>query len=357
MTTTTHKTTTQWRVPYAAWLPISLAIAAETVSNALRAYGLGTHLDRFTITIHDTSVSIAGAVLVLAAVAVSLSQARAAWVALTPGNMRQRIVSGIAAALLLTISVTAMASHILEAQRAKVTDEGGARGRYDRAKAAYDAAAAELAGLGDVRAMQVIQGAIVAVKIDMGVWNRSKKCEDISRDDSRKLCEPILALYQQRGKAARKAELSPQVEQLRRELAALDRPEQAGIDEDVMSRAWAWIMGIGVVFIATFGTVIFARVTVVAPSTANDNRPLASAPVAPRVPPSNGGTRQPAQRVMTSEHPVIAALRSADRPLSNDELAAAMGVSKGEASKRRREVDQHLTVHPDGRCLRIALAG
>jgi len=60
---------------------------------------------------------------------------------------------------------------------------------------------------------------------------------------------------------------------------------------------------------------------------------------------------------MTSEHPVIAALRSADRPLSNDELAAAMGVSKGEASKRRREVDQHLTVHPDGRCLRIALAG
>lgn len=54
-------------------------------------------------------------------------------------------------------------------------------------------------------------------------------------------------------------------------------------------------------------------------------------------------------------HPVIAALRDARRPMTNDELAAAMGVTKGEASKRRLEVAEHLVLWREGRCLRAAL--
>src|SRR3990167_5003436 len=122
---------TIWRMPLWAWVPVALAIVAEATSNSLRAYGLGSHLDRFTMAIHGHDVSLAGAVLVCAAIAVSLSQTRAAWVALTPGTLRQRIVSGLAGALLLAVSVTAMASHVLEAQRSKVVDEGSDRGRYD----------------------------------------------------------------------------------------------------------------------------------------------------------------------------------------------------------------------------------
>lgn len=80
---------------------------------------------------------------------------------------------------------------------------------------------------------------------------------------------------------------------------------------------------------------------------ANDDRP---APTPPK----------PARKQLTlpapAAHPVVAALTQAGRPLTNDELADAMGVSKGEASKRRREVADLLTETRDGRALRIRLA-
>ncbi len=352
---------THWRVSPVAWIPISLAVAAESVSNALRAYGLGMHLDRFTVTMYGQPVSIAGAVLVLAAVAVSLSQARAAWVALTPsgvgaehasGVTRQRIVAGLAAALLLSISITAMASHILEAQRAKVADEGGARGRYDRAKTAYDTAAAELAKLGTPRPVPVIQAEVTATKIDMSVWRRSQQCADISRDDTKKACEPILALYKERGAAARKAELEPEVARLRAELAKLDRPAEATASESAVSGIWAWIMGLGVVFVATFGTVIFARVEVARPTTANDNTSLGASVThqQPRQPPTNGGMRS----TIPADHPVIVALRRGP-VASNDELASRLGETKGEASKKRGEVAGLLVERRNGRRIEIDL--
>lgn len=254
---TTHTTT--WHVPPWAWLPLGAAVTAEAVSNALRAYGLGQHLDHFNVTAYDVQVSLAGAVLVLAAIAISLSQARAAWIALTPNPLRQRIVAGIAAALLLAVSVTAMASHVLEAQRAKVADEGGARGAYDRADAAYQRAAAELEALGNPRPVSVIQADVRAFKIDAALWRRSKQCEEATKPDTQAYCEPILALYKERGQAARKTELEPEVARLRDELARLPRPEEASAEESTLGGYWAWIMGLAVVFVATFGSVIFAR--------------------------------------------------------------------------------------------------
>jgi hypothetical protein len=255
---TTHTTT--WRVPPWAWLPLGAAIVAEAVSNALRAYGLGQHLERFTVTVQGMHVSLAGSVLVLAAVAISLSQARAAWVALTPNPVRQRIVAGIAAALLLAVSVSAMASHILEAQRAKVADEGGARSAYDRAEAAYKRAAAELEALGTSRPVSVIQTEIKAFAIDPVLWRRSKQCEEATKPDTQSYCDPLLKLYKERGAAARKTELEPEVARLRDELASLPRPEAASAGEAEIGGFWAWIMGLAVVFVATFGSVIFAAV-------------------------------------------------------------------------------------------------
>jgi len=253
--------TTAWRIPPWAYVPLGAAIIAEAVSNALRAYGLGQHLEHFTVTAYGRPVSLAGAVLVLAAVAISLSQARAAWIALTPNPLRQRIVAGLAATLLLAVSVTAMASHILEAQRAKVADEGGARGAYDRAAAAYKRAAAELEALGNPRPVSVIQADIRAFKIDIALWRRSKQCEDATKPDTQAYCEPILALYKERGAAARKTELEPEVARLRDELANTTRPEAVTAEEATIGGWWAWIMGAAVVFVATFGSVIFARAT------------------------------------------------------------------------------------------------
>lgn len=274
------KDNTGWRVSPVAWPAIVLAVAAESVSNALRAYGLGMHLDRYTLAVMDRPVSLAGAVLVLAAVAVSLTQARAAWVALTPkAPVRQRIVAGLAAALLLAISVLAMATHILEAQRAKASDEGGERGRFDRAAAAHAKATDELAKLKSVRSTAEVKTSLDAAPVDRAVFGRTKQCTDVTRPDSFEACRTILDLRQEMARSIRKQELEHDVARLSRELATLKRPEAAHADEAAVAGVWAWIMGIGVVFVATFGSVIFARAMPVPPATANDN------PVPAPVPP------------------------------------------------------------------------
>lgn len=330
-------TSTRWRVSPAAWIPISLGILAETASNALRAYGLGSHLERFTVSMWDKPVSISGAVLVVAAFAVSIAQARAAWVALTPGPLRQRIIAGAAAILLLAVSVTAMASHLFEAQRSKVGDEGNSRTRYDRTDAEYKKASAELEKLGKVRTVAEVEAALRVAKVDMMVWNRSSGCRDISLEASRLACEPYLALLPELAAAKRKADLEPKVESLRRELESKWRPEEASASEALAMGFWAWVMGLAVVFIATFGTVIFARVEEVVPQTSQETEVAVQAVVSHPVPPTNGGHRHD----IPVDHPVIVALRKGP-VASNDELAARLGVSKGESTKSRREVLPYL---------------
>lgn len=269
-TTMSQPPTTRWRISPAAWVPIALAIGAEATSNGLRAYSLGTHLDRFTLPIQGVSVSVAGIVLVLGAIAISVSQSRAAWVALTPGETLQRWVAGLAAIVLLAISITAMASHILEAQRAKLSDEGGARSRYDRAQAAHAAITTELARLGSIRTVAVIDAAIAAAPIDMTAWRRSAQCTEISRPDTKQACAEVLALRTERGAALRKAELEPQAQRLAETMSVIGRPEAATASEGALGDVWAWIMGLGVVAVATFGPVIFGSpcsgATLVVPS-------------------------------------------------------------------------------------------
>jgi len=53
--------------------------------------------------------------------------------------------------------------------------------------------------------------------------------------------------------------------------------------------------------------------------------------------------------------PVLEVLARARRPLSNDELAAAMGVTKGEASKRVAALAGRLRKERDGRRVAISL--
>lgn len=329
--------TTLWRVSPAAWIPISLGILAETASNALRAYGLGSHLERFTVSIWNKPVSISGAVLVVAAFAVSIAQARAAWVALTPGPWRQRIIAGVAAILLLAVSVTAMASHLFEAQRSKVGDEGNSRTRYDRTDAEYKKASAELKKLDGVRTVAEVEAALRVSKVDLVVWRRSNGCQDISLEASRQACDAYLALLPELAKAKRKAELEPKVEGLRREMEDKWRPEEASDSEAFVTGFWAWFMGLAVVFIATFGTVIFARVEEVVPPAPQETEAADQAASSQPAPPTNGGHRHD----IPVDHPVIVALRRGP-VASNDELAARLGVSKGESTKSRREVQTYL---------------
>lgn len=261
-----EKTITTWRIPKAAWIMVSLAVTAEATSNALRAYDLGSHLERLTVHVYGHSVSLAGAVLVLAAIAVSLSQTRAAWVALTPGDTRQRIVSGIAACLLLAISITAMATHILSAQRAKSGFETQDTTAYENAKAAYDAAAADfdkVKGAATPAEVDAEIEAYAAEHIDANIWRRTQKCSDVTKKSSRDECQGVLQLAPKRAAAARKAELEAKLPGLKADVDQHRLVDAAGDAETSASWAWAWIMGLGTVMIATFGPAIFARVETV----------------------------------------------------------------------------------------------
>lgn len=255
--------TTNWRISPAAWVPIVIAVVAEATSNALRAYALGTHLETFSVTAYGHEVSVAGSVMVLAAVAVSLSQARAAWVALLPGMARQRVVAAFIAGLLLAVSITAMASTILEAQRAKSSDEGDTRRKYERAQSAHDTANTELKNLvsANVRSMDQVRAEIDAVKVSTKVLEYTAGCSDFRQDlaQFRRSCQPLFQLRSQMADSQRKAELEAKVPRLKADADALRPTEQAAGAEAGVSEAWGWIMGFAVVFVATFGPVIFAQ--------------------------------------------------------------------------------------------------
>lgn len=393
----TTRSTPQWRIPLLAWIPVSIAITAEATSNALRAYGLGAHLEAFTVTYAGLTISLAGAVLVLAAIAISLSQTRAAWVALTPGEPRQRIIAGLAACLLLSISITAMASHILEAQRAKTGAETQDTTAYTNAKALYDAKAADYERVKGSLSLAEVEAQIETAgqQIDANIWRRSAKCTDVTKRASQEECRTVTALFAKRAAARLKDELAAALPGLKAEMERHKLKGEATTSEASVSWAWAWIMGLGVVLIATFGPAIFARVEQhdVTVATAEDTFAAAraaalanvtSSPLAamfsgeqperlpenePPQPPKGGGKRKTTQapanvassaNVVTfpagGKHPVVAALESVGGSVaSNRELANLMGVTDGEATKRRQEVEHLLHVEHAGKARRIAL--
>ena len=254
--------TTRWRIPLLAWLPIGLAIGAESLSNALRAYGLGEQLERFTVSFGSYPVSLSGAVLVLGAVAVSLTQTAAAWKALTPsGPARQRIVAGIVGSLLLAISVTAMASHILEAGRAKAGGENHERDAYALAKSDYDKAEAELTRLGSVRSTDEVRAAMDKARVPKWAWDETTQCTaTVMGAEAAKACRPMLDLRVEMAQAISKRDAESARTTAKARLSGLTPAPEASADEAIVSRAWAWILGLGVVFIATFGSVIFAKI-------------------------------------------------------------------------------------------------
>lgn len=386
-------TTPRWKIPALAWIPITLAVSAEATSNALRAYGLGSHLEQFTVDLLDTPVSIAGSVLVLAAIAVSLSQTRAAWVALTPGDTRQRVVSGIAACLLLAISISAMASHILEAQRAKTGDEGTSRAAYDRANQAYTAALADYTAVKSASTVASVKAAMDATPIDPKIRARTHGCSDVTTRASQDECEPVTRQRPALAAAERKAEIEGKLPALKSALDALKRPEAQAAAEQRVSGLWAWIMGIGVVMIATFGPAIFATVDAGLEADVDQSRvaalvaapedtfsrlksqalanvsfsPLASMfagelpdrlpendPTPPRK--RHKPTRLPENVIDFRAHPVVTALKNNGGSVSsNRELARLMNVTDGESSKRCQEIEGQLDIHRVGKELRIAL--
>ena len=346
--------TMTWRIPGWAWIAISLAVTAEAAINALRAYGLGQHLEHFTVDVPvysiqaPVTVSLAGAVLVLAAIAISLAQARAAYVAFRPGALaRQRVLAAPVALLLLAVSVTALSLTLLEAQRGKTGDEGGQRTAYDAAKAAYDKADEELRRLEGTRTTAEVRAAMDAAPVSRLVFRRTAECTDMTREDSFEACKPILDLRQEMARAIRKLELEQALPGLKATLTATPRPAEATWIEDWAASIWSWIMGLAVVAVATFGAPLFAE-----PSSPNRSRRtdiddalaersvagqlMANHPALLKNAPSNGSAN--GSRPDDGGAVVIALPVTPNRPgPSNGSAAPAPETANGSATQRAEE--------------------
>lgn len=365
-------TITKWRVPPWAWVPVAIAIIAEATSNALRAYGLGSHLQMFTISYSGVTISLAGAVLVLAAIAVSLSQTRAAWVALTPGHLRQRIVSGFAAVLLLAVSISAMASHIMEAQRAKAGGESHDRTAYAVALAEHKAAKGDLDRLGSVRTTDEVRAAMDKAKVPPWAWRDTAQCTKLEGASAETVaaCRPILTLRQEMASAIARLDAEAKAKAAAAKIERLSPPAEATVEETLVSRGWAWIMGLAVVFVATFGTVIFAKVDRIAVNSEPSARDSAQTSLPspelfageisggmpepkplPNRPPRGGLPKEIVREI------IVAELADGRHYGSQDELAERFGRSKSTISEWLKEWEQDGII-PErtvrGRCKELA---
>lgn len=126
----------------------------------------------------------------------------------------------------------------------------------------------------------------------------------------------------------------------------------SGNDLDIVTET------VGIVLPALLGLVIELSALALAMygwHPAKVSRVAKAATVSTDAPPPRTRKPSPANVVDFHRHPVVKALETAGRPVNNDELARLMGVTKGEASKRWREVADRLDTRRVGRELKIAL--
>lgn len=256
--------TTRWRISIGGWFIIACAVTAESTSNSLKAYVLGTHFEGYSVNLYGTAVSLPGAMLVLAAIVVSLTQARTAWVALTPGDTKHRIISGLVAVMCIAISITAMASHIFDMQRSKEGAETQDSTAYETAKAMYDAKAADFERVKDSPSLDEVQAAYeAAVKnagIDANIWNRTSGCKDATKKASQQECAKMPRGFEEKLAAAKlKEKLDGELPALKADVERHTLKASASDAEKTASGIWAWLIGIGIVTVATFGAYIFAK--------------------------------------------------------------------------------------------------
>ncbi len=250
----------------------------------------------------------------------------------------RRLVAGCTALLLVVASMVAVDGMLVKLRVDGVAGSSDAIERHDREAASRKRAADALAMLPETRPVGVIQAEIGAIKVDMAIWRRSQQCQDITREDSRRLCEPVLALYRERGIAASRAELAEIVRRQDAWLASNPRPASAdpqietwarwaGVDAATM-RQWVWsFVGLLLEVVILAGAFVASRPMLVVESNAarprsDVSRPVDVTPLLPPPPPGFDALRD--------------ALRGGARP-SVTEAGRIMAISTGEASRRLDE--------------------
>lgn len=219
------------------------------------------------------------------------------------------------------------------------------------ARAGRERATAELATLKPARPVAELEPLVATAR---------ERCRIVVTLGSRQtVCSKDPQLLAELGRAKRRAELEATVAK------AIDQPAKAEKEADPLAAAVAfylaaagvaagaktlstWLYLVPVIFLeigSAFGLVVAAAASApvvarprVATKTVSSLRARVAALVRTREPATVAkALRQPSPRrqpLSNDGQLVVAALKAAGRPCSNDELAAAMGCHKGEASKR-----------------------
>lgn len=219
----------------------------------------------------EVLVSIAGWVfnpvaigLGLTAFALDLVKPQMLRAAGTTGDVVRRIAAGAIFGVLFLASMIAVDGMMMKFRSDWAAGRGNAITAHNDAKGEVDRLAGEIAALGLTRPVEAIQADVQAVRIDPRIWRRSKQCSDVTEPASKEACAPVLALYKERGNAARKAELEPQFAAARAKLDAIDPPKAAdpqaaaiaawlGTDEARVAYLMVAILGFGVELVACLG--------------------------------------------------------------------------------------------------------
>ena len=186
---------------------------------------------------------------------------------------------------------------------------------YDRTAKTLAHAEDALARLGASRSAKEVTAAMDNVAIDAAVLRRTNQCapDQISRDESRRACEPMLRLREELAKARRREELEQIAGTARGWLDANPRPVSAdpqlevwsrilGLSEKHIGLILAMIVGFALELVALFGPGILdresdAKAAAPAPPSAKDVEPVASNDLGANIAACNSDERPKSQAI------------------------------------------------------------
>ncbi len=244
-----------------------VAAASATLSAAYYA----SQAPAAPFTVLDVTIAPWVVFFAVTAFALDLAKPQMMQIAGTAGlGVARRTLAAVVFAVLFVASMIAVDGMLMRMRSDWAAERGNTIAAHREAVAEIKRLSAEMGALGTPRPVAVIQAEVQALKIDLGVWRRSAQCSDISRDDTRAACEPVLALYKERGAAARKAEIEPQIAAARAKLERLDAPKSAdpqaealarlmGQDEPLVAYGMVALIGLAVELVACFGMWLLQR--------------------------------------------------------------------------------------------------
>lgn len=244
-----------------------VAAASATLSAAYYA----SQAPAVTLTVLDVTLAPWVLFFAVTAFALDLAKPQMMQIAGTTGlGVARRTLAAAVFAVLFVASMIAVDGMLMRMRSDWAAERGNTIAAHREAAAEVKRLAAEMSALGTPRPVAVIQAEVQALKIDLGVWRRSAQCSDISREDTRSACEPVLALYKERGAAARKAEIEPQLAAARAKIERLDPPKSAdpqaealarliGHDESLVAYGMVALIGLAVELVACFGMWLLQR--------------------------------------------------------------------------------------------------